>query len=184
MLFRSPQSLRTLVLEILLHFSFLRSNADMMLQRNVMQSIESAARGETNVEYVPMGVAIIANLCENIDLHVTIVESPLFEVLTGLIQNDSTPIQQEVIRALMLLSLSPKYHHVILATGVMANVCPIAMTERLLELALQDDAAVGDDLAERRRALVHLGERRARLRRSAGPASWPARAGWPSRGAA
>ena len=97
---QSPQSLRTLVLEILLHFSFLRSNADMMLQRNVMQSIESAARGETNVEYVPMGVAIIANLCENIDLHVTIVESPLFEVLTGLIQNDSTPIQQEVIRAL------------------------------------------------------------------------------------
>lgn len=31
----------------------------------------------------------------------------------------------------MQLSLSPKYHHVILTTGGMANVCPIALTQRL-----------------------------------------------------
>ncbi|CAE7468614.1 unnamed protein product [Symbiodinium natans] len=118
-------------MDLLLHFSMYKGNAGMMMEKEVSQVIELAGRGSGHVEYVPIGVAIIANICESVDLHDRIVESPLFEVLTEHIHNDNTNVQMHVIRALMLLSLSPKYHHVILTTGAMANVCPIAMTERL-----------------------------------------------------
>ncbi|CAE7598102.1 unnamed protein product [Symbiodinium sp. CCMP2592] len=166
-----PQTLKTLSMDLLLHFSMYKGNAGMMMEKEVSQVIELAGRGTGHVEYVPIGVAIIANICESVDLHDRIVESPLFEVLTEHIHNDNTNAGNfglvvvnisearvalsvvgckrslastasetrtsagttggHVIRALMLLSLSPKYHHVILTTGAMANVCPIAMTERL-----------------------------------------------------
>eukprot|EP00435_Cladocopium_sp_Y103_P022645 s637_g5.t1 len=103
----------------------------LMMEKEVAQVIELAGRGTGHVEYVPIGIAIIANICESVDLHDRIVESPLFEVLTEHIHNDNTNVQTHVIRALMQLSLSPKYHHVILTTGAMANVCPIALTQRL-----------------------------------------------------
>lgn len=148
-IFTSAQAtnvLKTLVLDILLHLSFRHSNAALLLQPSVMAVIEQAARGATTAEYVPVGVAIIANLCENVEHHDELIESPLFEIVTNLILNDKTEIQFHVIRAMMHLALSPKYHHVILATGVMANVCPVAGTDRLsVEMranALQMMAAV------------------------------------------
>lgn len=126
-----PQSLKTLSMDLLLHFSMFKQNAGLMMEKEVAQVIELAGRGTGHVEYVPIGIAIIANICESVDLHDRIVESPLFEVLTEHIHNDNTNVQTHVIRALMQLSLSPKYHHVILTTGAMANVCPIALTQRL-----------------------------------------------------
>ncbi|CAJ1426465.1 unnamed protein product, partial [Effrenium voratum] len=126
-----PQSLKTLSMDLLLHFSMFKQNAGLMMEKEVAQVIQLAGRGTGHVEYIPIGIAIIANICESVDLHDRIVESPLFEVLTEHIHNDNTNVQTHVIRALMQLSLSPKYHHVILTTGAMANVCPIAMTERL-----------------------------------------------------
>eukprot|EP00930_Biecheleria_cincta_P042926 TRINITY_DN29538_c0_g1_i1.p1 TRINITY_DN29538_c0_g1~~TRINITY_DN29538_c0_g1_i1.p1 ORF type:complete len:5332 (-),score=1004.55 TRINITY_DN29538_c0_g1_i1:66-16061(-) len=141
-----PQTLKTLTMDLLLHFSMLKKNAGLMMEKEVVQVIELAGRGTGHIEYVPSGIAIIANLCESVELHDRIVESTLFEVLTEHIHNDNTNVQQHVVRALMQLSLSPKYHHVILSTGAMANVCPIAMTERLsIEMrtnALQMMAAV------------------------------------------
>jgi len=126
-----PQALKTLSMDLLLHFSMFKQNAGLMMEKEVAQVIELAALGTGHVEYVPIGIAIIANICESVDLHDRIVESPLFEVLTEHIHNDNTNVQTHVIRALMQLSLSPKYHHVILTTGAMANVCPIALTQRL-----------------------------------------------------
>lgn len=126
-----PQALKTLSMDLLLHFSMFKQNAGLMMEKEVAQVIELAGRGTGHVEYVPIGIAIIANICESVDLHDRIVESPLFEVLTEHIHNDNTNVQTHVIRALMQLSLSPKYHHVILTTGAMANVCPIALTQRL-----------------------------------------------------
>ncbi|CAK9059473.1 unnamed protein product [Durusdinium trenchii] len=126
-----PQSLKTLSMDLLLHFSMFKQNAGLMMEKEVAQVIELAGRGTGHVEYVPIGIAIIANICESVDLHDRIVESPLFEVLTEHIHNDNTNAPWHVIRALMQLSLSPKYHHVILTTGAMANVCPIALTQRL-----------------------------------------------------
>eukprot|EP00931_Biecheleriopsis_adriatica_P096456 TRINITY_DN7010_c0_g1_i1.p1 TRINITY_DN7010_c0_g1~~TRINITY_DN7010_c0_g1_i1.p1 ORF type:complete len:5389 (-),score=1202.56 TRINITY_DN7010_c0_g1_i1:94-16260(-) len=141
-----PQTLKTLTMDLLLHFSMLKKNAGLMMEKEVMHVIELAGRGSGHVEYVPSGIAIIANICESVELHDRVVESPLFEVLTEHIHNDNTNVQSHMIRALMQLSLSPKYHHVILSTGAMANVCPVAMTERLsIEMrtnALQLMAAV------------------------------------------
>ncbi|CAE8591234.1 unnamed protein product, partial [Polarella glacialis] len=126
-----PQHLKTLCMDMFLHFSMLKKNGTLMMEKEVVQVIEAAGRGTQHVEYVPLGIAIIANMCESVDLHDRIVESPLFEVLTEHIHNDNTTIQSHVVRALMQLSLSPKYHHVILSTGALANVCPVAMTDRL-----------------------------------------------------
>ncbi|CAE7606026.1 unnamed protein product [Symbiodinium sp. CCMP2456] len=129
-----PQTLKTLSMDLLLHFSMYKGNAGMMMEKEVSQVIELAGRGTGHVEYVPIGVAIIANICESVDLHDRIVRTVqdlryLARYKRSLASTASD--NRHVIRALMLLSLSPKYHHVILTTGAMANVCPIAMTERL-----------------------------------------------------
>lgn len=128
---KASEFLKGIVLDIVLHLSFRKGNVAMMLQPNMMSVIMQAISGEVSVEHIPVGVTIIANLFENVEHHDALVSSPLFDALQDLVQNDSTNIQMHVIRAMMHLSLSPKYHHVILATGVVANVCPVAMTLRL-----------------------------------------------------
>jgi len=128
---QSPNILKTMVLDIFLHLSFLHSNGAILLEPSVSECVEEAIRSVINPEFVPTGIAIVANLCENVELHDRITESPLFMALSELVHSDNANVQQHVIRALMQLSLSPKYHHVILATGVMANACLIAMTDRL-----------------------------------------------------
>ena len=45
--------------------------------------------------------------------------------------NELAIMQLHVVRALCFLSLSPKFHHVVMSTGVMANTMPMAMTENL-----------------------------------------------------
>jgi hypothetical protein len=127
----SPHALKVLVLDIFLHLSFLHSNAMLLFSDTVSECVVQAARSVGDPAFCATAVAIIANLCENIELHDRIAESDLFAALTSHIATDSFAIQQHVIRALMQLSLSPKYHHVILATDVMAKITMIAVTDKL-----------------------------------------------------
>jgi hypothetical protein len=131
---QAPLTLKTLVIDIFLHLSFLHSNALLMLSDPVSECIVTASRMSADFKFVETAVAIIANLCENVALHDRIAESELFVVITkDHINNESFAVQQHVIRALMQISLSPKYHHVILATDIMAKVCMIGMNDKLPE---------------------------------------------------
>ena len=47
-----------------------------MMEKEVAQVIELAGRGSGHVEYVPIGIAIIANICESVDLHDRIARGP------------------------------------------------------------------------------------------------------------
>jgi hypothetical protein len=129
----SPHTLKVLVLDIFLHLSFLHSNALLLLADTVSECIVTAANQVGDPTFSATAVAIIANLCENIELHDRVVESDLFAALTTHIATDSFNVQQHVVRALMQLSLSPKYHHVILATDIMAKITMIAVTDKLPE---------------------------------------------------
>eukprot|EP00392_Amoebophrya_sp_AT5.2_P006240 g6250.t1 len=126
----SPKELIPIVLDILLHFSFRRENAYLLLEQDVIECLDKAAL-TNDTEFVPIVLCIIANLCESIELHDKIVESRYFTILQSHIFSDSTAVQQHLIRAFLHLTLTPKFHHVILATGLLSNVVSIAMTEKL-----------------------------------------------------
>ena len=57
--------------------------------------------------------------------------SSLFSCLQAQVFNEYTTVQQEIVRGMCHLSLTPKYHHAILSSGIMANIMPIAMTPSL-----------------------------------------------------
>ena len=126
----SPEELLPLVLDILLHFSFLKKNAPIFMEQDTIECVEKAA-ATNDSSYTPIAVCIVANLCESVEFHDKIVNSRYFAVLQMHIFNDATSVQQHLIRAFVHLSLTPKYHHVILATGIMSNVMSIAMTDKL-----------------------------------------------------
>ena len=126
----SPKELIPIVLDILLHFSFNKKNAYLLWEQDVIECLDKAALTNDS-EYVPIVLCIIANLCECIELHDKLIESRYFIILQSHIFNDSTAVQQQLIRGFLHLTLSPKYHHVILATGMMSNIMSIAMTEKL-----------------------------------------------------
>ncbi|CAD7957194.1 unnamed protein product [Amoebophrya sp. A120] len=126
----SPKELIPIVLDILLHFSFRRENAYLLLEQDVIECLDKAAL-TNDAEFVPIVLCIIANLCESVELHDKIVESRYFTILQSHIFSDSTAVQQHLIRAFLHLTLTPKFHHVLLATGLLSNVVSIAMTEKL-----------------------------------------------------
>lgn len=140
-LFLNPCShqLKMLTLEIFLHLSFLFTNAPLLLEPGVSACLEGAARPDMNTDFVPLGVAAIANLFENIEMHDKILASPLYTALAEHADSDVAAVQEHVIRALMHLSLSAKYHHVILATGAVGNCCAIG-NNHLFPLSMRINA--------------------------------------------
>lgn len=131
-IFSTQQTLnmRSLAVDILYHISFLKANHHDLMHPSMMNVILDLA-GDAFIVANVRAVGIIANLCESLDLHDRIVESELFQVLSSRVLDEGVYICGHVYRAMMLLSLSPRYHHVILATGAVANACPIAMMDRL-----------------------------------------------------
>lgn len=126
----SPKELIPIVLDILLHFSFSKKNAHLLLEQDAVECLDKAALTNDS-DYVPTVLCIIANLCESTEMHDAIMESRYFFILQQNVFSDATAVQQHLIRAFLHLSLSPRYHHVILATGLLSNMMSIAMTERL-----------------------------------------------------
>lgn len=126
-----PVTMRNLALDILLHMSYLPTNAEELMHPNLMQIIEDFSKDYTLPDFVPKSIAVIANLCENVDLHDRLVESKLFEVLNNHMLDETMEIRLHIYRAMMHLSLSPRYHHIVLSTGAVANACHVAMIDSL-----------------------------------------------------
>lgn len=73
-----PLNLKALSLDIFHHLSFLHTNAPLLMEPNVTAVIQEASKPSINPDFMSISISMIANLCENVELHDAILESPLF----------------------------------------------------------------------------------------------------------